>query len=66
MVPEICTVQNSHVQLARKHYSNLEGIWFSDVVKLQEELIVWRFQTGDTRRGKSEEPVAIQTELGWV
>ena len=58
VVPEICTVQNSHVELARKHYSHLEGIWFSDVVKSQEELEVdvligadylWRFQSGDTR-----------------
>ena len=75
MVPEICTVQNSHVELARKHYSHLKSIWFSDVVKSQEELEVdvligahylWMFQTGDTRRGKSGEPVAIKTELGWV
>ena len=75
VVPEICTVQNSHVELARNHYSHLEGIWFSDVVKLQEELEVdvliganypWSFQTGDTRKGKAGEPVAIQTELGWV
>ena len=75
VVPEICTVQNSHVELARKHYSHLESIWFSDVVKSQEELEVdvligadylWMFQTGDTTRGKSGEPVAIKTELGWV
>ena len=73
VVPEICTVRNSHVELARKH-SHLDSIWFSDVVKLQEELEVdvligadylWMFQTGDTRRGKSGEPVAIKTELGW-
>ena len=24
------------------------------------------FQTGNTRRGKSGEPVAIKTDLGWV
>ena len=67
--PEVCTVQNSHVELARKH-SHLKSIWFSDVVKSQEELEVdvligadylWMFQTGDTRRGKSGEPVAIKT-----
>ncbi len=75
VVPEICTVQNSHVELARKQYSHLENIWFSDVVKSQEELEIdvligadylWSFQTGNTRKGKSGEPVAIQTELGWV
>ena len=75
MVLEICTVQNSHVELARKHYSHLKSIWFSDVVKSQEELEVdvligadylWMFQTSDTRRGKSGEPVTIKTELRWV
>ena len=40
VVPEISTVQNSHVELARNHFSHLEGIWFSDVVKSQEELVV--------------------------
>ncbi|XP_028413911.1 uncharacterized protein LOC114536757 [Dendronephthya gigantea] len=75
VVPEICTVQNSHVELARKNYSHLEGVWFSDVVNFQEELEVdvligadylWNFQTGETKKGKTGEPVAIQTELGWV
>ena len=75
MVPKICTVQNSHVELAWKHYSHLEGIWFSYVVKLQEELEVdvligadylWSFQTGDTRKGNAGEPLAIQTEIKWV
>ena len=27
---------------------------------------LWYFQTGVTKRGKSGEPVAIETELGWV
>ncbi|XP_028408222.1 uncharacterized protein LOC114530803 [Dendronephthya gigantea] len=27
---------------------------------------LWSFQTGTTKRGKSGEPVAIETELGWV
>ena len=65
-------MQNSHAELARK-LSHLKSIWFSDVVKSQEELEVdvligadylWMFQTGDTRRGKSGEPVAIKTTSG--
>ncbi|CAB4031033.1 Hypothetical predicted protein, partial [Paramuricea clavata] len=45
VVPEICRIQNSHVELARREYPHLKGV---------------------TKRGKSGEPVAIETELGWV
>ncbi|CAB4035556.1 Hypothetical predicted protein, partial [Paramuricea clavata] len=77
-VPEICriqTIQNSHVQLARREYPHLKGRWSSDVSKCQGELEIdaligtdylWNFQTGVTKRGKSGELVAIETELGWV
>ena len=27
---------------------------------------LWSFQTGNTRRGRAGEPVAVKTELGWV
>ncbi|CAB4030305.1 E3 ubiquitin- ligase DZIP3 [Paramuricea clavata] len=75
VVPEICRIQNSHVELARREYPHLKGIRFSDVSKCQGELQIdvligadylWNFQTGVTKRGKSGEPVAIETELGWV
>ena len=75
VVPEICSIQNAHVELARKEYPHLKGIWFSDVCKEQEELEIdvligsdylWNFQTGSTRRGRAGEPVAVETELGWV
>ncbi|CAB4040249.1 Hypothetical predicted protein, partial [Paramuricea clavata] len=75
VVPEICRIQNSHVEIARREYPHLKGIWFSDVSKCQGELEIdvligadylWNFQTGVTKRGKSGEPVAIETELGWV
>ncbi|XP_028409311.1 uncharacterized protein LOC114531911 [Dendronephthya gigantea] len=75
VVPEICSIGNSHVEIARREYKHLEGIWFSDVSKSEDELEVdvligadylWSFQTGTTKRGKSGEPVAIETELGWV
>ena len=75
VVPEICSIQNAHVELARKEYPHLKGIWFSDVCKEKEELEIdiligsdylWSFQTGSTRRGKAGDPVAVETELGWV
>ena len=75
VVPEICSIQNAHVELARNEYPHLKGIWFSDVCKEQEELEIdvligsdylWSFQTGSTRRGRPGEPVAVETELGWV
>ena len=75
VVPEICRIQNGHVELARREYPHLKGVWFSDVSKYQGELEIdvligadylWNFQTGVTKRGKSGEPFAIETELGWV
>ena len=74
-MPSICSIQNSHVELTRKEYPHLKGIWFSGVLQCQSELEVdfligadylWSFQNGETRRGKVGEPVFIETELGWV
>ena len=73
VVPEICSVQNSHVELAHREYLHLKNIWFSDVCKSDEQLEIdvligsdylWYFQTGITKRGKLGEPVAIETQLG--
>ena len=75
VVPEICSVQNSHVELARREHPRLKNIWFSDVCKSDEQLEIdvligsdylWYFQTGITKRGKLGEAVAIETQLGWV
>ena len=73
VVPTICSIQNSHVELARNEYPHLEGIWFWDVSMSEKDLDVligadylWMFQTGVTRRGKAGDPVAVETELGWV
>ena len=50
-------------------------MWLSDVSRHEDELEVdllvgadylWRFQTGRTIRGEADEPVAVETELGWV
>ena len=74
-VPEISSIQNGHVELARNEYPHLKDLWFLDVCKAQEELEIdilvgadylWNFQKECTIRGKPDEPVAVQTELGWV
>jgi hypothetical protein len=53
----------------------LRNLWFSDVCRTKEELeidlligsdYIWKFQRGRTIRGEPEEPVAIETELGYV
>jgi hypothetical protein len=63
-----------YVELARREYPHFEGICtFSDVSNCQGELEIdvfigaeylCNFQTGVTKRGKSEGGVAIETELG--
>lgn len=75
IVPQISTIHNYHVEVAKKQYSHLKGLWFSDVNRQKEELVIdiligadylWNFQKTEVIRGRPEEPVAIQTGLGWV
>ena len=74
VVPEISSIQNAHKELARMEYQHLKGTWFSDVCSqevLEIDVLIgadylWQFQTGVTRRGRPEDPVAVETELGWV
>ena len=75
VVPEISQVQNEHFEIARNDYSHLANIWFSDVCQKDEKLEIdilvgtdylWRFQTGQIVRGRIDEPVALETTLGWV
>ncbi|CAB4005252.1 E3 ubiquitin- ligase DZIP3 [Paramuricea clavata] len=74
-VDSISQIRNEHVETRKKDYPHLQGLWFSDVCKtknvLEIELLIgadylWLFQEGRTVRGKSNEPVAVQTKLGWV
>ena len=75
VVPEISRVQNEHLEIVRKDYPHLSHIWLSDVCKEREDLEIdvligadylWTFQTGNVVRGEAHEPVAVETELGWV
>ena len=75
VVPEISRVRNEHLEIARRNCPHLAQIWLSDVCKGSEQLEIdlligadylWNFQTGNVVRGKVNEPVAVQTELGWV
>ena len=75
VVPEISRISNEHVEVVKNDFPHLRDLWFSDVCQSKEELEIdlligadylWEFQRGRTVRGESEEPVAIETELGWV
>ena len=75
VVPEISSIQNGHLELVKGEYPHLKGLWFSDVCKELDELEIdvlvgtdylWNFQKDCTIRGKPDEPVAVETELGWV
>lgn len=75
VVPEISRVQNEHLELVRGNYPHLANIWLSDVCQHKDQLEIdvligadylWSFQTGNVVRGGVGEPVAIETQLGWV
>ncbi|XP_048589498.1 uncharacterized protein LOC125573176 [Nematostella vectensis] len=71
VVPEISSIPNGHVELARDQFPHLKGLWFSDVNRNEERLEIeilvradylWHFQKERVIRGKVQEPVAIETE----
>ena len=75
VVPEISSIPNTHVELVKSDYPHLKRLWFSDVSMGRDEMVIdvlvgadylWHFQKGCTIRGNFDEPVAVETELGWV
>ena len=75
VVPEISSIQNSHVEFVKGQYPHLKDLWFSDVCvgagELEIDILIgadclWSFQKDCTIRGGLDEPVAVETELGWV
>ena len=67
-------LKNKHIERVQADYAHLRGLWFSDVSErevLEVHLLIgsdylWSFQMNNIVRGKSEEPVAIETKLGYV
>lgn len=66
-VPNVSQVKNDH--------AHLQDLWFSDVCKSEAVLEVnvligadylWCFQRRRTIRGEKDEPVVVETCLGWV
>lgn len=64
VVPEISTIQNGHVELAKGDYPHLKDLWFSDVCKGLDELEIdvlvgadylWNFQKERTIRGDPDQ-----------
>ena len=75
VVPEISNIQNESLEVVKYHYPHLEGLWLSDVCRNKERLeidilvgadFLRSFQTGRVVRGEPDQPVAIETEIGWV
>ena len=75
VVPEISTIQNSHVEIAKYEYPHLKGLWFSDMSRGREEMSInvligvdylWSFHKGCIIKGNLDEPVAVETALGLI
>lgn len=64
VVPEISTIQNGHVELAKGECPHVKDLWFSDVCKGLDELEIdvlvgadylWNFQKERTIRGDPDQ-----------
>jgi hypothetical protein len=75
VVPVISRVRNEHIEVVKHNFPHLKDLWFSDVNKTAHELEIdlligsdnlWNFQSGRIVRGEPDEPVALETELGFV
>ena len=73
--PTIAEIRNQHIEIRKGDYPHLQGLWFSDVNCKNEVLGIdlligaddlWSFQRGRTIRGEADQPVALETCLGWV
>ena len=73
--PTIAEIRNQHIEIRKGDYPHLQGLWFSDVNRKNEVLgidlliradYLWSFQRGRTIRVEADQPVAVETCLGWV
>jgi hypothetical protein len=67
-VEYVSRIRNEHVELKKRDYSYLQGLWFSVVCKKNEVLEIevligddylWCFQEGNVVRGKADKSVAV-------
>ena len=74
-MPDISRIQNEHIEVVKHNFPHLQDIWFSDVCRKGEDLEIdvligadylWSFQAGCMVKGNVDEPVAVETNLGWV
>ena len=73
-VPTIAKFQNVHVEIVKDKYKHLKDLQFSDVTDkgtLEVHMLIgadnlWQFQSGEVRKGEINQPVAIETTLGWT
>ena len=75
VVSVISRVRNEHIEVVKHNFPHLKDLWFSDVNKTAHELEIdfligsdnlWNIQSGRIVRGEPDEPVALETELGFV
>ncbi|XP_065063348.1 uncharacterized protein LOC135689914 [Rhopilema esculentum] len=75
VVNEVSEIRNEHVEILKYDYKHLTNLWFSDVCRHEDSLIIdilvgsdwlWTLQDGRIIRGEPGEPVAIHTKIGWV
>ena len=67
-------LENYHVETMKFEFPHLEKLWFSDITQkksLEIDMLIgadhlWQFQNGNIVRGKPDEPVAVETKLGYV
>ncbi len=73
-VPKITKLANVHPELVKENYEHLKDLKFTDV-SLKDELVVhllvgadnmWKLQTENVKRGSRDQPVAVETVLGWT
>jgi len=66
-------IMNNFLDASKERFSHLKGIKFADPGESGDDVDVligsdfyWSLVTGNVRKGKEGEPVAIETEFGWV
>ena len=75
IVESIVCISAVHIEKVKTSYQHLQMIWFSDVSRLDDKLVIqvligadfqFHFLEGEQIRGGSHEPVAVKMTLGWV